>query len=323
MTITRKFAHIQQPRVELNITDLCNLRCDFCPRAHGYPNKNLHMSNEMLDLYLAGVKEYYEKHNHFLTTFLIGRGEPTLHNDFIGLVTRIYEFNEKMFEEYPELHERKTPKVGNIHTNGYKYENWIPQIGHLFNQIDFNCYSDRTHVEYLRIKEEMKQYPHICVHDRGTTGRNEPLQESRTNKHGNTTPVTYNSRAGSIPENIIPMKNLDDAKNKTCNKPFDMLYLDFDGEWRLCCNDWDDLISLGNLKDISIVKHMSNNNIFNEYRWRLANGDRSLTPCNICNASVKSDHAESDFVHTFSQIVDMNPQWIRSVKHIDLKQSLY
>ena len=30
--------------VEINPTELCNLQCSFCPRAHGYPNQNLHMS---------------------------------------------------------------------------------------------------------------------------------------------------------------------------------------------------------------------------------------------------------------------------------------
>jgi len=314
-----KFPIPNYPRIEMNITELCNLRCDFCPRAHGYPNRNLHMSNEILDLFLEGQEEFLARHDHLIPILLIGRGEPTLHENFIDFCMRIYDHLQKLKEKYPALKHRN-PKISMIHTNGYKWEKWLPELHDKFEQIDFNCYPERTYIEYLKIKETLSIYPNVSVQDRGTTGNNEVFLETRTNKSGTTTPVKYNNRAGSIPQDIIPMVNLSEAQGRSCGKVFDLIYLDYDGEWRLCCNDWDDLVSLGNIKEYSVFEHFWHNPIYNEYRWRLANGDRSLVPCNKCNASLRD---ESGWKKTFQPYVDANPRWIRSVKHVKLNNRMF
>lgn len=312
-------------RIEMNITELCNLRCDFCPRAHGYPNVNEHMSDEMLDLFLESHDDFYIKNGYQVPILLIGRGEPTLHSDFVNFCTKIYEHLSRQDKKFPTLARRKElegygSKIQMMHTNGYKIDKWLPEVGHMFGQIDVNCYSEKTYQEYLQLKEEVSSYPNVVVHDRGTTGKNEILPETRTNRVNKTTAVTYNNRAGSIPQDIIPMKTLSDADGRSCYKPFDIMYLDLDGEWRICCNDWDDLVSLGNLKDISIHDHFYNNPLFNEYRWRLANGDRSLTPCNKCNASLRD---EVEWKEKFGVVADRNPEWMQSVRHLKLNNKIF
>ena len=66
--------------VELNPTELCNRKCYFCPRAHGYPNKNLHMS---VDVAKEAVKQT-SLYTDWIS--LSGRGEPLLCNNFLDIL---------------------------------------------------------------------------------------------------------------------------------------------------------------------------------------------------------------------------------------------
>jgi len=295
-------------RVELNLTELCNLRCDFCPRAYDYPNRNLHMSEEMFDLFLDSHMEFTAEHRAKMQIMLIGRGEPTLHPQFT-------HFIDKLFAYHMVLKRRFGFTIGlTIHTNGRKWEDWIPEYYKCFSKIDFNCYSDRTYLEYLDLKEQMKKYPNVLVQDRGVTGRNEPKEEVRKSFKRGETKVYYNNRAGSIPDNAIPLKTLEETHNVICHKPFDVIYLDWDGTWRICCNDWGNPLEgnfgedFGNIQDISISDHIWRNPKMNEYRWRLLKGDRSLTPCDKCNAVPPPDMIDG-YQELFTEIYDRKPIW--------------
>ena len=151
----------------------------------------------------------------------------------------------------------------------------------------------------------------VNVYNRGAVGNNEGTEDYR-DLNGKKTVVRYNNRAGSIPQDIIPMKDITETKNIMCSKPWETLYLDFDGEWRLCCNDWDDLISLGNIKDYGMHDHMWKNPKYIEYKWRLANGDRKLTPCNKCNAVPHPDLL-SGYLERVETLKNWQPGWLRSV----------
>ena len=74
MTITPHF-------IEINITELCNRECSFCPRAHGYPNLNLNMSVE------TAVRIQNQAMGFVDTIHIVGRGEPLLHPNFLNIVS--------------------------------------------------------------------------------------------------------------------------------------------------------------------------------------------------------------------------------------------
>ena len=44
-------------KLEINPTELCNRTCSFCPRGQGYPNKNEHISLEVIDKIFKDLKE--------------------------------------------------------------------------------------------------------------------------------------------------------------------------------------------------------------------------------------------------------------------------
>ena len=70
--------------VELNVNELCNRTCVFCPRhdSEVYPNQNLHMEMETAHK----IRKELEELNWRGTINLCGNGEPLLHKDIVGLV---------------------------------------------------------------------------------------------------------------------------------------------------------------------------------------------------------------------------------------------
>jgi len=44
--------------IELNLTELCNMTCTFCPRSADYPNLNLHMSLDTIDTIATQLNDY-------------------------------------------------------------------------------------------------------------------------------------------------------------------------------------------------------------------------------------------------------------------------
>ena len=69
--------------IDFMCTELCNLKCDFCPRSKDYPNLNLHMS---LDIIRKVAKELsdLEYKNRLL---FCGFGEPLLYKHLVEAVT--------------------------------------------------------------------------------------------------------------------------------------------------------------------------------------------------------------------------------------------
>ena len=62
--------------IDIMATELCNLTCEFCPRAHGYPNLNLHMDLKIVEKVARDLSiNFYQ--NRIL---YCGFGESLLYN---------------------------------------------------------------------------------------------------------------------------------------------------------------------------------------------------------------------------------------------------
>jgi hydrogenase maturation factor HypF (carbamoyltransferase family) len=46
--------------IELNINEVCNRRCVFCPRSQGYPQENIHMEVSQAEFIASEVKNLEE-----------------------------------------------------------------------------------------------------------------------------------------------------------------------------------------------------------------------------------------------------------------------
>ena len=102
--------------IEINPTELCNLRCSFCPRSTFYPNRNLHISIEHVKL----IKNHLQEINYQNIVSFTGRGEPTLTENF---------------EEIIDILTEDKTWVLKMHTNGKnldKYSHLIPKFDILY-----------------------------------------------------------------------------------------------------------------------------------------------------------------------------------------------
>jgi len=92
------------------------------------------------------------------------------------------------------------------------------------------------------------------------------------------------NRAGA---NIMPEINVNEihtALKRKCFYPFYQLIVDFDGAVLLCNHDWDKRLTMGNVKETSILD-IWNSKKYKEVRGNLANANRNHSPCNRCDAN--------------------------------------
>lgn len=246
--------------IELNPTELCNLQCDFCPRSQGYPNSNLHMSLETVDVIIDHLQEFSvywsRNYNDKIVVSNTGRGEPTLHKYFKQTTQKLIDFRDS------------NPYVYLVtNTNGYKFEKHLD----LYKQLDYvhyNIYYNYTYDDYLKFLEKYKSYPNIHVKRK----KEDELSE----------PMNFTSRAGAIVKDYTAVL-ASDRKYGYCPKPFGSIFIDWNGDYILCCNDWVVMEPLDNVHNTSIIDFYLNNPKLQKYKKMLLKERRSVAPCNNCN----------------------------------------
>jgi len=242
--------------IELNINELCNRTCQFCPRSDPkiYPNQNIHMSIETA----RKIADQLHQLKFGGIVNISGTGEPLLTKHIVDIVK---EFGEK-----------------NIHveivTNGdtLKKSNSGLLIQELYSvglkQFVVSLYDGPEQIEYFDDLFEK------CSIDKSLyTLRDRWYDE--TEEYG----LLYTNRAGYIKNNL--KKNT----NSSCYYTHYSTYVDWNGDVLLCCQDmYNRTKKFGNINEKSLWEIWKDPKLI-DYRKRLASGDRSLSPCNNCNAN--------------------------------------
>lgn len=238
--------------VDLNLTELCNRRCVFCPRVDPkiYPNRNLHMS--------AALSEKMAKELRFLnfkgTVVLCGFGEPLLHPNISVIVSHFGNRGIRV----------------EIVTNGDHLT--IPMISRLTSSgVQFFAVSMYDGPEQIKkfqtmFSESGVDKSHYILRDRWY-GPSEDYGLKLTN------------RAGMIEvgnQNVVDL-------TRPCYYPSYCLVVDWNGDILLCVQDWSKQAKIGNITTESMFNVWTNPEMM-RFRTRLANGNRCQRPCNKCNA---------------------------------------
>lgn len=229
--------------VELNLTDLCNLQCSFCPHAFGFANSNVHMSLNTVELIAKHLDEIEFSGNVVLS----GKGEPTLHKHFEEAVDILSKFNLLLITNGKNLkrYEHLIPKFSNVHYDIYDLD--PTPIRNEWEDKHNNLYLDHRPDYGIEVKTQ--------------------------------TPYGLNMSSRGYEEHIT--KELDDT---TCSIIFERLMIDWNGDYNLCCHDWFDRISLGNVTTETILEYIEENPILMSYRTNLVEGNRKdLTVCKNCD----------------------------------------
>ena len=244
--------------IDINPTELCNRTCYFCPRSHGYPNTNEHMSIDTAKKIGDDLRQI--KYDGIIN--ICGNGEPLLHRDIYTLIEQFYGMNVTIVTNGDKLDKNV---IYNLYQSGLDYINvslydgaeQIDRFRELFESvgIDEKMYAFRKYY-----KEEELDY--------GITG--------------------LNNRAGII--------NYGDptTNDRPCYYMHYSMAVDWNGDVLFCIQDvYGKVRTFGNvvesnISDIWIGEEMNN------YRKGLLDRRSDYIPCVDCNVDgIKfgSDHA--------------------------------
>ncbi|MHA1538361.1 MAG: radical SAM/SPASM domain-containing protein [Alphaproteobacteria bacterium] len=254
--------------VEMNITELCNRVCVFCPRVDPalYPNRKL-----MMDLAVA------EKVGSDLAAFsyqgrisFSGFGEPVLN---------------KAFAEHLRIFRRHLPEA-TIETNTNGDQLNVEKLDELFgaglSAIYVNLYdgpeqADGFHALFKQAGIEEPRY------------RLRPHWVGSNEDYG----LTLNNRSGVLKNDEIGVAPLSEPLTMRCHYPFYKMLVDWNGDVLFCSNDWGREIIVGNVLERSVSDIWLSDQM-KEVRRHLSGGHRNFSPCNKCSVH-GTLHGQSSF----------------------------
>jgi MoaA/NifB/PqqE/SkfB family radical SAM enzyme len=243
--------------IEINPTELCDLTCSFCPRAYDYPNKNLHMTPETAKI----IRSHVDELGFTGRVAIVGRGEPTL---------------AKHFEEITNIFSKNRTYTLETTSNGKwlfdRYSHLFEKYDHVRHDVYDTTYdpngTSKQKINALRYRKRLeKKFPNVYIQFKPDYGWDHERSYCLSN------------RTGSIGEKIEPSP-------KPCSVPQKRLFIDWNGDYNLCCHDWKHKLVFGNVREETIVEYINHNQSLIHYREALMKPDsrRCLTACSECNA---------------------------------------
>jgi len=238
--------------IDLNPTELCNRKCEFCPRVDSsvYPNQNLNISLELCKKINDELKSLEYKGGLVLS----GYSEPMLHPELVDLV--------KVLGDSVHLE---------MVTNGDKLN--VDLIKQLFDNgldvIVISMYDGPHQVEQFGEMFENAEIPKssYVLRDRWYSV-DEDYGVKLTNRGGVATEGN---------QSLVDMF-------RPCYYPFYSVMLDWNGDVMLCVQDWNKKVKMGNVAYDSLLDIWMSNG-FRKYRKILKKGKRIMPPCVECNTN--------------------------------------
>ena len=237
--------------IELSLIDTCNRSCSFCPKSNPSiaPNTHQKMENVLIDKLCSDLKEI-----NFEGAFcLCGYGEPLLHKDYISIINKLGKFGQvEIITNGDALSEKKIKEIYNSKAS----------------KLLISLYDGAKQIEKFKIMIERTKLPKefFVLRDRWYSDKKD---------FG----VKLTNRTGTI--KIGKQKEIN--INKKCYYSSYQTLIDWNGDVFLCPQDWQRRVTMGNIMQKSFFE-IWNGNILNKFRKSHIKGDRSLSPCNSCNA---------------------------------------
>ena len=237
--------------IELSIIDVCNRTCSFCPKSDESiaPNSYQKMTMLLVDKLCKDLKKI-----NFEGAFcLSGYGEPTLHD---GVYEIIFKLSVLGAVELVTNGDTLTAKK----IKGFYESN--------LSKLIVSMYDGEHQIQKFKSMEKESGVPENFL----------ILRNTWYNKEDNFGLLLTN-RAGTNLEGNQPKIDL----KKSCFYPAYTSVIEWNGDIYLCCHDWQRRVSMGNVMQTNFFD-IWNGDKLNTYRTKLLKGDRSISPCNECNA---------------------------------------
>lgn len=253
--------------VQVQTINKCNRSCPFCP-SEKFPRKLNFMSLETYQLVL----------DELASLGFSGRFSPYLQGESL-LDNRLPRLLSMARATLPRA------KIL-IQTNGdaLTVEKGLGLFAAGLHKMIINCYDDREQVSRIKdtVREMAGRQPELRIikgrlarmvrPEPGPKIRQEIAIDDKTWWHEG----TAENWAGNIPG------ALQKPWRKSCVRPFNHLYVHYNGNVVLCCCDWKGEVVFGNLKDASLPEIYSGP-IPAMYRRNLAQKNRRMKLCEFCN----------------------------------------
>tara|TARA_B100001123_G_scaffold448692_2_gene610921 strand:- start:6097 stop:7005 length:909 start_codon:yes stop_codon:yes gene_type:complete len=251
--------------IELNINEICNRKCVFCPRAEPeiYPNQNIHIDMKIVEK----IAEQLEELKFTGIVNISGTGEPLLTKYIVDIVGEFGRrgIHVEIVTNGDVLRRKNGPKlIKDIYAAGLQqfvvsmYDG--PEQIEAFNDLFASCGIDKS-LYSLRDRwyDESEDYG-----------------------------LLYTNRAGNIGfehlSDIAKEKLINSGKSACFYTHYSMM-IDWNGDALLCCQDmYNRTVKFGNVKSKPLIDIWTDPKLL-EFRNKLKNGDRSSSPCNNCNAN--------------------------------------
>ena len=243
----------------MNLTELCNRTCVFCPRHDPkvYPNRNLNTTIEDASTIAKRLADF----NYLGRVSFSGFGENFLNKQFNEIV-------QAMRNELPN-------NVFECNTNG----------DFLNKQTVTEIYESGMDMLYINLYDGLEQIePFVEIMKEASISEdNYKLRAHHTQDEWG---LFVNNRSGLIDWIGFDEDDIENLKGTKCHYPYYKMFVDWNGDVLFCSNDWGREIVIGNLIKSSVMDVWMGEEM-KKVRDRLSVGDRSHSPCNTC--SVKGD----------------------------------
>lgn len=230
--------------VEINPTELCNRKCVFCPRVDPklYKNQKKNIDIELCELIGKQLKDF----NFTGRIGFVGFGEPLLHPNLVECIRKI-----KVCD---------TAKWIEVNTNGDILTRELA-----LELADAGCTN-------ITISMYDKDQTDFFTDMLDNTGLELVL------RHHYDTGTNYNL---NMINRINIVKKQDINIDRACYMPFYKMFIDWNGDYLLCEQDWAKTTNQYNIKTTSVKDFWFNK--LQAFRSHLANGQRDLYPCSACD----------------------------------------
>jgi len=288
--IKKRASKIAPKILQIETTNACNAKCIMCP--HTCMRRKIKIMN------LEGFKKVLDNvlQNYKIERLTInGFGEPFMDK---GIFEKIEYANKKypklkvdLYTNAALLNEEKADRllkcnVGRItfSINGFE-EDYKKVMG-----LDYET-TKKNVVHFLK-ENKMKKHPALTNVSMMVLKENESKSEDFVEfwkKHSDSVRVYYPSDwAGELKENLGEQKIPYGRKQWPCSALWTHIVIHSEGEFIVCCRDYESQVQFGNLIKGDDVKKLRQSKEFRDLQKKHLNFDFSSSVCSTCDHSYDS-----------------------------------
>ena len=237
--------------LEISPIDVCNRKCNFCPKSDPAIAPDQHQA-VMPPLLYKKIATELEELNYSGTVMLAGYGEPLLSKYIVDMVKAFASVcNTEITTNGDPLTPNKITELVEAGVNKIVVSLYDgpAQIDEMHHRFDLAGVSEDYYILRDRWYDESENFGLKLTNRGGTIKFGDPGEKS----------------------------------GKQCFYPSYMMMVDWNGDVFLCTQDWNRRVRCGNL-NYEHIESVWNSKIFKSYRKSLYQGKRSTNPCLGCNA---------------------------------------